>query len=104
MFQNFNKLRTVILWRNFIQQNSFGYKYLTICEFVEEKIIKNYYQNGLIKKYNNIKNEELIWNNYPIPIDFLDINEKNKDELLLNLYEKVLNTFKNLVFSNNIFE
>ncbi len=101
LFQNFNKLRTVILWRNFIQQNSFGYKYLTICEFAEEKIIENYYQNGLIKKYNNIKNEELIWNNYPIPIDFLDINEKNKDELLLNLYEKVLNTFKNLVFSNN---
>ena len=101
LFQNFNKLRTIVLWRNYIQQNSFGYKYLTICEFVDEKLLQNYYQNGLIKRYNNIKKEELIWNNYPTPIDFLDINEKNKDELLLNLYEKALNTFKNLVFSNN---
>ena len=101
LFQKFNTLRTIVIWRNFIQQNSFEYKYLTICDLVEEKIIKNYYQNGLIKRYNNIKNEEVIWNKYPIPVDFLDINEKNKDELLLNLYEKVLNTYKNLVFSNN---
>ena len=101
LFKNYNKLRTLIIWRNYIQQNSYAYKYLTICELVENKILNNYYKNGLIKKYNSIKNEALLWNKYPIPEDFLDIDEKNKDDLLLNLYEKVLNTYKNLVFSNN---
>ena len=101
LFKNFNKLKTFIIWRNFIHQNSFEYKYLSICDIVENKIIKNYYLNGIIGKYNNILKEELIWNNYPVPQDFLDIDEKNKDELLLNLYEKALNTYKNLIFSNN---
>jgi hypothetical protein len=31
----------------------------------------------------------------------LDIDEKNKDELLLNLCEKALNTYKTLIFCNN---
>ena len=92
LFKNFNKLKTFIIWRNFIHQNSFEYKYLSICDIVENKIIKNYYLNGIIGKYNNILKEELIWNNYPVPQDFLDIDEKNKDELLLNLYES-LNSF-----------
>ena len=101
LFKNFNKLRTIIIWRYFTQQNSFAYRYLTICDLVENKIINNYYQNGIIKKYNDIKKEEIIWNKYPIPENFLDVDEKNKDELLLNLYEKALNTYKILVFSNN---
>ena len=89
LFKNFNKLKTFIIWRNFIHQNSFEYKYLSICDIVENKIIKNYYLNGIIGKYNNILKVELIWNNYPVPQDFLDIDEKNKDELLLNLYENI---------------
>ena len=101
LFKNFNKLHTIIIWRNYIQQNSFEYKYLTIYELAENKIIKNYYRTGLIKKYNEIKKEEITWNKYPIPDKFLDIDEKNKDDLLLNLYEKALNTYKNLAFTNN---
>ena len=101
LFKNYNKLRTFILWRNYIHQNTFEYKYLTICELVENKIIKNYYHNNIIKRYNTIKSEEKIWDLYPIPENFLDINEKNKDDLLLNLYEKALSTYKNLVFNNN---
>ena len=101
LFQNFNKLKILILWRNYIQRNSYEYKYLPVFELVENKIIKNYYKNGIIKKYNNIHKEELIWKNYPVPEDYFDIDEKNKDELLLNLYEKALNTYKNLFFCNN---
>ena len=101
LFKNYNKLRTFIIWRNYIHQNTFEYKYLTICELVENKIIKNYYHNNIIKRYNTIKSEEKIWDLYPIPENFLDINEKNKDDLLLNLYEKALSTYKNLVFNNN---
>ena len=101
LFQNFNKLKILILWRNYIQRNTYEYKYLPVFELVENKIIKNYYKNGIIKKYNTIQKEELIWKNYPIPEDNLDIDEKNKDELLFNLYEKALNTYKNLFFCNN---
>ena len=101
LFQNFNKLRTIILWRNYIQRNNYEYKYLPIFELVKDKIIKNYYNNGIIKKYNTIRKEEIIWKNYPVPETYFDIDEKNKDELLLNLYEKARNTYKNLLFCNN---
>ena len=101
LFKNYNKFRTFVIWREYIHQNTFEYKYLTICELVENKIIKNYYHNNIIKKYNSIKSEEKIWEMYPIPENFLDIDEKNKDDLLLNLYEKALSTYKNLVFNNN---
>ena len=101
LFQNYSKLHILILWRNFIHQNSYEYKYFSIYDLVENKIIKNYYQNGVIKKYNEIKKEEIIWKKYQIPEELIDIDEKNKDELLLNLYEKSLNTYKNLVFNNN---
>ena len=102
LFQNFNKLKILILWRNYIQRNTYEYKYLPVYELVENKIIKNYYKKGIIKKYNLINKEELIWKNYPVPEDYFDIDEKNKDELLLNLCEKALNTYKNLMFCNNI--
>ena len=101
LFQNFNKLKILILWRNYIQRNTYEYKYLPVFELVENKIINNYYKNGIIRKYNTIRKEELIWKNYPVPEDYFDIDEKNKDELLLNLYEKALNTYKNLFFCNN---
>ena len=101
LFQNFNKLRTLILWRNYIQRNSYEFKYLPVFELVENNIIKNYYNNGIIKKYNAIRKEEIIWKNYPVPETYFDIDEKNKDELLLNLYEKARNTYKNLLFCNN---
>ena len=100
-FQNFNKLKILILWRNYILRNSYEFKYLPVYELVENQIIKNYYKNGIIKKYNTIHKEEIIWKNYPVPEDYFDIDEKNKDELLLNLYEKALNTYKNLFFGNN---
>ena len=101
LFQNFNKLKILILWRYYIQRNSYEFKYLPVFELVENKIIKNYYNNGIIKKYNSIHKEELIWKNYPVPEEYFDIDEKNKDELLLNLYEKALNTYKNLFFCNS---
>ena len=101
LFQNFNKLKILILWRYYIQRNSYEFKYLPVFELVENKIIKNYYNNGIIKKYNSIHKEELIWKNYPVPEEYFDIDEKNKDELLLNLYEKALNTYKKLIFCNN---
>ena len=101
LFQNFNKLKILILWRNYIQRNTYEYKYLPVYELVENKIIKNYYKKGIIKKYNLINKEEIIWKNYPVPEDYFDIDEKNKDELLLNLCEKALNTYKNLMFCNN---
>ena len=101
LFQNFNKLKILILWRYYIQRNSYEFKYLPVFELVDNKIIKNYYNNGIIKKYNTIHKEELIWKNYPVPEEYFDIDEKNKDELLLNLYEKALNTYKNLFFCNS---
>ena len=101
LFQNFNKLKILILWRNYIQRNTYEYKYLPIFELVENKIISNYYKNGIIRKYNTIHKEELIWKNYPIPEDFFDIDEKNKDDLLVNLCDKALSTYKNLIFCNN---
>ena len=100
-FQNFNKLKILILWKNYIQRNTYEFKYLPIYELVENTIIKNYYKNGIIRKYNLIHKEEIIWNNYPVPEEYLDIDEKNKDELLLNLCEKALNTYKTLIFCNN---
>ena len=66
---------------------------------MENKIIKNYFKNGIIKKYNNIFKEEVVWKNYPISEDFIDIDEKNKDDLLLNLYDKIVNSYKNFVFN-----
>ena len=100
-FRNFNKLKILILWRCYIQSNSDDYKYFKISEFVENKIIKNYFKNGIIKKYNNIFKEEVVWKNYPISEDFIDIDEKNKDDLLLNLYDKIVNSYKNFVFNGN---
>ena len=100
-FQNFNKLKILILWKNYIQRNTYEFKYLPIYELVQNKIINNYYKNGIIRKYNLIHKEEIIWNNYPVPEEYLDIDEKNKDELLLNLCEKALNTYKSLIFCNN---
>ena len=100
-FSNFNKLKILILWRNYIQRNTYEFKYLPIYELVENKIISRYYKNGIIRKYNLIHKEEIIWNNYPVPEDYFDIDEKNKDELLLNLCEKALSTYKTLMFCNN---
>ena len=41
LFQNFNKLKILILWRNYIQRNTYEYKYLPVYELVENKIFKN---------------------------------------------------------------
>ena len=100
-FMNFNKLRFFRIWKNYLYENSYEYKYLIISDFIENKFLENYYKNGFITKYNNIKKEELVWKKYQINEQYIDIDEKNKDEILLNLYEKALNTYKNILFGNN---
>ena len=101
-FQNFYKLKTFVLWRTYTNEKSKDYQFYNLNEFLNNKIINYYYKNKLIRKYNQIKKEELTWKKLVIPQNSYEINEQNKGSILISLCENANITIQNVFFNNRI--
>ena len=101
-FQIFFKLKTFVLWRTYSNEKSKDYQYYNLNEFLNNKIINYYYKNKLIRKYNQIKKEELTWKKLVIPQNSYEINEQNKGSILISLCENSNITIQNVFFNNRI--
>ena len=102
IFQNFFKLKAFVLWRTYSNEKSKDYQYYNLNEFLNNKIINYYYKNKLIRKYNQIKKEELTWKKLVIPQNSYEINEQNKGNILISLCENSNITIQNVFFNNRI--
>ena len=101
-FKNFKKIKIFNLWRTNTFENSKEYKYQSLDEFLNYKIINYYYKNKIIRKYNQIKKEEKTWKKLVIPQKNLEINEQNKGSILISLYEYANTTIQNVFFNNRM--
>ena len=101
-FKNYHKTKIFTLWRINTIENSKQYKSQNLDEFLNSKIINFYYKNKIIRKYNQIKKEEKTWKKLVIPQKNLEINEINKGNILISLYEYANTTIQSVFFNNRI--